>query len=134
MAGILDGEGSFYTSARRRNDSICGWRFTLTFNIAQNDKKLLQFCKDTLECANIRQTAPSKKDREYFANNENEWIKREKYILEVTNLQDLKHKGIPFFKKYNFRSTKKAYELGVFEEFVDFLMTTSPNKKAYAIK
>jgi len=44
IAGFVDGEGSFYISARKRDDYPSGWRFTLHFNISNQDLAVLEIC------------------------------------------------------------------------------------------
>jgi hypothetical protein len=125
VAGVVDGEGSFYTSARKRKDYKSSWRFSVTLNVAQNDKKLLQFCKQTLNCGTIRQTSPSLEERKKLEEQtacQDTLIQKEKFIYEVTTLSDLQNKVIPFFKTYPFRSTKKAYELQIVEQLVNWLI------------
>jgi len=137
VAGVTDGEGSFYTAVRKRNSTekdggpstVNRWRFSVAFNISQNDKKLLQVCKDALKCGSIRQTFPSKKERDQLQKNKeakalSQLQKIEKFVFfEVNQLVDLKEKVIPFFKKYPFHSVKKTHELKVFEELVDYLLS-----------
>jgi len=58
IAGFVDGEGSFYMSARKRDDYPSGWRFTLHFNISNQDLAVLEICRKYLGCGTIRETRP----------------------------------------------------------------------------
>nr|NP_689345.1 putative site-specific DNA endonuclease [Chaetosphaeridium globosum]AAM96632.1 putative site-specific DNA endonuclease [Chaetosphaeridium globosum] len=97
IAGFVDGEGSFYISARKRTDYLSGWSFELHFNISNRDLAIMQICKKFLGCGLIRQTRPG------F------------YTLEVENRKTLSTYIIPFFKKFGFLSNKKKTEFRIFQ-------------------
>ncbi len=105
IAGFTDGEGSFYVSVRKRADYSTGWKFSLNFNISQNDEKVLLYCQKYLGCGTVRQTRPGK------------------YVLEVSDLQHLQTYIIPFFERFQFRSIKKRQELRVFKLMVADLLS-----------
>jgi hypothetical protein len=103
IAGFVDGEGSFYISARKRNDYLSGWKFTVHFSISNGDKPVLEICKKYLGCGTIRES------RAGF------------YVLEVTDKQKLKIFIIPFFKKFGFLSNKKKAEFRIFQQALETL-------------
>jgi hypothetical protein len=100
IAGFVDGEGSFYVSARRRDDYRSKWRMTAHFNISNNDLKILEICRKYLGCGSIRQS------RKGF------------YTLEVENLNNLNIFIIPFFRRFVFLSSKKTKEFSTFRKAV----------------
>ena len=108
IAGFTDGEGSFYTSVRRRTDYSTGWKFSLNFNISQNDKVVLHYCQKYLGCGNIRTTRPGK------------------YVLEVEDLELIRRRIIPFYRRFQFRSVKKRREFRVFQLMLRDFLTHGP--------
>lgn len=100
IAGFVDGEGSFYVSARKRDDYRSKWRMTAHFNVSNNDQKVLEICKKYLGCGIIRQS------RLGF------------YTLEVENLNTLNNFIIPFFRRFGFLSNKKTKEFSTFRKIV----------------
>ena len=98
IAGFVDGEGSFYISARRRKDYTSQWRFTLHFNVSNADIAVLQICKKYLGCGKIRESKPG------F------------YTLEVEKKETLQTFIVPFFRKFGFLSNKKKKEFKIFRE------------------
>nr|AAL34388.1 putative protein [Chlorosarcina brevispinosa]AIT94634.1 putative LAGLIDADG homing endonuclease [Chlorosarcina brevispinosa]AIT94646.1 putative LAGLIDADG homing endonuclease [Chlorosarcina brevispinosa] len=98
IAGFVDGEGSFYISARKRKDYSSGWKFTVHFNVSNADIAVLQVCKKYLGSGEIREPRPG------F------------YVLEVTDKQKLKTFIVPFFKKFGFLSNKKKAEFRIFRQ------------------
>jgi hypothetical protein len=105
IAGFVDGEGSFFISARKRNDYPSKWKFGLHFNVSNNDIVVLEVCKKYLGCGVIRKSKPK------F------------YTLEVQSRNTLKDFVIPFFRKYKFLSNKKKEEFRVFQEAFNLLET-----------
>ena len=99
IAGFVDGEGSFYFTARPRKDFPSGWKFSLAFNISQNEEMILNICKKYFGCGQIREAEAGK------------------YILEINNKKNLENFIIPFFQRFSFLSTKKKYEFAVFQRF-----------------
>lgn len=126
VAGFVDGEGSFYISVRKHckevknNDGTksfqyerpTGWRFSLNFNIANNDKRVLEFCRSQLCCGVIRESNPGK------------------FVLEISDQETLNNKIVPFFNKFQFESVKKRHEFRVFKLLLTFFsegpVTTTP--------
>ena len=51
---FVDGEGSFNTSFRQRNDYYLGWNITLVFNVSQKERTVLDIIQNTLKCGTIR--------------------------------------------------------------------------------
>lgn len=99
IAGFADGEGSFYLSIRKRTDYKCGWKFTTCFTIGNNDIVILEICKQHFGCGSIRKP----KSRKGF------------YIYEVTDQELLERMIVPFFKRFQFLSSKKKHEFRVFQ-------------------
>jgi len=97
IAGFVDGEGSFFLSARPRTDYPTGWKFSPTFSVGNSDLVVLELCKQYLGCGKIRETRPK------F------------YILEVADRGVLERFIIPFFTRFRFLSTKKKQEFRVFQ-------------------
>jgi len=98
IAGFVDGEGSFFISARKRTDYPRGWRFELHFNVSNQDIAVLEICRKYIGCGTIRKTRPG------F------------YTLEVENRRTLGEFIIPFFKRFGFLSNKKRAEFRIFQE------------------
>ena len=92
IAGFVDGEGSFFLSARKRTDYPAGWKFELHFNVSNRDLAVLEICKKYLGCGKIRES------RSGF------------YTLEVENRQTLATFILPFFQRFSFLSNKKKAE------------------------
>jgi hypothetical protein len=132
VAGFVDGEGSFYLSVRKHckqreengttvwkdgkkvfeYERPTGWRFSLNFNIANNDTRVLEFCRAQLCCGAIRESNPGK------------------FILEITDQEILNNRIVPFFNKFQFESVKKRHEFRVFKLLLKFFgegqVTTTP--------
>lgn len=113
IAGFTDGEGNFSFTGRKREDSPCGWKFSLCFNISQNDKTVLLYCQKFLGCGSVRENRPGK------------------FVFEVASLEHIEKYILPFFQRFQFRSVKKRREFRVFQVMVrDFLthgtITTLP--------
>lgn len=100
IAGFVDGAGSFYISARVRQDYPTRWKFGLHFNISNRDKVVLEICKKYIGCGTIRE---SEKEKGF-------------YVLEVQDRKKLREFVIPFFSKFGFLSNKKRSEFRVFQE------------------
>ena len=98
IAGFVDGEGSFYITARPRKDYSSGWKFSGHFNVSNSDKLVLEICRKYLGCGEIRETRPK------F------------YTLEVSNRVLFKTFIIPFFKRFRFLSNKKKHEFQIFQK------------------
>lgn len=100
IAGFVDGEGSFYISARVREDYPTRWKFGLHFNVSNRDKVVLEICKKYIGCGIIREAEKGKRF----------------YVLEVQDRKKLKQFVIPFFSKFGFLSNKKRSEFRLFQE------------------
>jgi intein-encoded DNA endonuclease-like protein len=103
IVGFSDGEGSFNTSFRKRDDFLLGWKITPVFNISQKEKDILAIIKNHLSCGTLR---PRK---------DGVWV------FEVENKTAIKNTIIPFFKKYSFLSTKKKKDFYRFLKIVEIL-------------
>lgn len=101
VSGFVDGEGSFYSAVRKATDRPTKWRFTVSFNIANNDKRVLDYCAAVLGCGEVRV-----RDADSF-------------VFEVADVAILHAQIIPFFTRFPFQSEKKAHELLVFESIVN---------------
>ncbi len=98
IVGFSDGEGSFHTSFRKRDDSLVGWKITPVFNRSQKQRDILAIIKRYLKCGTIRYR------------NDHVWV------YEVTDKTALKTTIIPFFKNYRFLSEKKKLIFHVFKK------------------
>ena len=103
IAGFVDGEGSFYITARKRKDYFSGWKFTVHFQVGNCDIAILQICKKYLGCGEIRESRP------------------DFYVLEVADRQKLKTFIFPFFQKFGFLSNKKKAEFRIFQQALQAL-------------
>ena len=108
IAGFIDGEGSFYISARKRTDYSSGWRFELHLTVSNQDLVVLEICRKYLGCGTIRKTRP------------------DFYTLEVESRKKLGAFVIPFFKKFGFLSNKKKAEFRIFQQAFDLLEQGAP--------
>lgn len=122
IAGFVDGEGSFYSSVRKRTDSPCGWKFSLSFNIANNDKQVLLYCQKHLKCGSIREILRSRGLRAGKTppkdGSDNSGIT---YLYEVSDLRMLREYIVSFFETFQFVSVKKRHEFGVFKKLLTLL-------------
>src|SRR5215472_15992827 len=89
LAGFADGEGSFNFSLRRRPDYRIPWKLSVSFNVSQKERDILELFKRHLNCGTLR---PRPDGVWYF---------------EVTNRRDIVDIIIPFFQRYRFLSRKK---------------------------
>lgn len=103
IVGFSDGEGSFNTSFRKRDDYLLGWKITPVFNISQKQRDILAIVKRYLKCGTIRYR------------NDHVWV------YEVTNKAALKTTIIPFFKNYRFLSEKKKADFSRFQKIITIL-------------
>lgn len=103
ITGFADGEGSFNTSFRVRNDYLIGWKVTPVFNISQKQRDILAIIKGQLKCGTIR----LRKDGIW--------------AYEVDNRQALVTQIIPFFEKYPFLSMKKKKDFIRFKQIIQVL-------------
>ena len=101
LAGFVDGEGSFYSSIRKRDDLNLGFRFSVGFNVSNRDFVLLSLLKKHLGCGTIRERPDGC------------------FLYQVDSLSSIQINVIPFFKKFGFLSSKKKHEFSVFQEIVN---------------
>ena len=98
LAGFTDGEGSFNVSFRKRDDYKIPWKISLCFNVSQKDQVILALFKKHLKCGTMRQ----RKDGIWY--------------YEVNNFNSIRDNIIPFFKKFNFLSSKKKNDFSKFRK------------------
>lgn len=103
ITGFADGEGSFNTSFRVRNDFLIGWKISPVFNISQKQRDILAIIKSHLKCGTIR------------------FRKDAVWVYEVDNLNAIKTQIIPFFDKYPFLSIKKKKDFIRFKKIITIL-------------
>ena len=103
IAGFVDGEGSFNVSVKRRKDYIDDWKLTASFNISQRDRVILALIKKILGCGTIRE----RRDGVVY--------------YEVTNLNSLYDKIIPFFRRFQFLSANKKRNFSIFRQIVELM-------------
>lgn len=101
LVGFVDGEGSFYSSIRKRDDFNLGFRFSVGFNVSNKDFVLLSLLKKHLGCGTIRERPDGC------------------FVYQVDSLYSIQTNVIPFFKKFSFLSSKKKHEFSVFQEIVN---------------
>lgn len=113
IAGFVDGEGCFFISFRRDVRHERGkrsgikpvyfyWDIGFAIVLREDDKEILEKIKDTLDCGEV--TGPNKQKQVRF---------------QITGINDLSDKIVPFFekhplhakKKFDFRLWKKAIEI-----------------------
>lgn len=107
IAGFVDGEGSFNTSFRVRNDYLLGWKITPVFNISQKERTILALIKRHLKCGTIR------------------FRKDGVWAYEVEKREALNAIVIPFFKKFRFLSQKKKKDFQRFQKILKILDSNS---------
>jgi len=115
IAGFVDGEGSFNVSVIQRGDYVDGWKITASFNVSQKDRVILAFIKHTLGCGRLR----TRKDGVVY--------------YEVTSIDPLIDKVIPFFKKFGFRSSYKKKNFSIFTQIV-YLMSKKEHLQPEGLK
>lgn len=103
LAGFADGEGSFNVSFRPRQDYKSPWKVSLCFNISQKDKIILALYKRYLGCGTLR----GRPDGVWY--------------YEVNNLNAIREKVIPFFRRYSFLSAKKKRDFAKFCELAKLI-------------
>lgn len=103
LAGFADGEGSFNFSLRPRPDYRIPWKLSVSFNVSQKERDILELFKGYLNCGTLR---PRPDGVWYF---------------EVTNRRDIVETIIPFFQRYRFLSTKKRRDFDKFVAIVSLM-------------
>lgn len=103
IVGFSDGEGSFNTSFRKRDDFLLGWKITPVFNISQKERDILAIIKRYLGCGTIR------------------FRKEGVWAYEVDNKVSIRETIIPFFQRFRFLSTKKQKDFTRFQKIIAIL-------------
>lgn len=103
IAGFTDGEGSFNISMIKRRDYVGKWKVLASFNISQKDRVILEFIKNIFECGTLRERPDGVV---YF---------------EVTNIDSLMEKVIPFFNRFIFLSANKKKNFLIFSQIVKLM-------------
>lgn len=101
LAGFVDGEGSFYSSIRKRDDFSLGFCFSAGFNVSNRDFVILSLLKKHIGCGTIKERPDGC------------------FLYQVDSLNSIQTNVIPFFKKFGFLSSKKKHEFSVFFEIVN---------------
>ncbi len=100
IAGFTDGEGSFNISMIKRRDYVGKWKVLASFNISQKDRVILERIQKVFGCGTLRERSDGVV---YF---------------EVTNIDSLMEKVIPFFNRFIFLSANKKKNFLIFSEIV----------------
>jgi len=103
LAGFADGEGSFNVSIRPRKDYRNKWKISLSFSVSQKEKVILTLFKRYLGCGTLRQ----REDGVWY--------------FEVTNINALSEKVIPFFNKFKFLSQRKKKAFSKFKKILKLM-------------
>ena len=98
LAGFVDGEGSFVVSLRKRSDHTMKWQVILSFSVAQKDRTVLSLLKKHLGCGKLNQRRDGI------------------WIYNVMNPLAINTRIIPFFKKFNFLSSKTKRNFSIFTQ------------------
>ena len=100
LAGFADGEGSFNISFRPRRDYPIPWKVSVSFNVSQKDRVILELFKEHLGCGTLR----GRPDGVWY--------------YEVTNMNAVIENVIPFFERFQFLSAKKKRDFAKFKQIV----------------
>jgi hypothetical protein len=100
IAGFTDGEGSFNISVMKRKDYSKKWKIRASFNISQKDRKILEFIRKVFECGTLRERSDGV------------------VYYEVTDIDSLSMRIIPFFNRFGFLSKNKKKNFFIFSEIV----------------
>lgn len=103
ISGFTDGEGSFNVSLKKRKDYKKNWKIAPSFNISQKDRVILSLFKRKMECGTLRE----RKDGVVY--------------YEVTNIEMLKKRIIPFFNRFQFLSANKKKNFSIFVKIIDLI-------------
>jgi len=99
LAGFVDGEGSFNVSLRKKPDYKIKWQVVLSFNVSQKDITVLEILRKTFNCGIIKTRK-----------------RGGLHLFEVTSIQDINQKVIPYFSKIGFISNTKIVNFGIFKK------------------
>ena len=96
VAGFVDGEGSFHIAVQRNPSTRWKWQVIPEFHVSQNDgnQHVLELIRKVLGCGYLKPNHRHSRDRTY--------------VLVVRDRADLATKVVPFFGKYELRTTKRA--------------------------
>ena len=96
VVGFVDGEGSFHVAVQRNPSTRWKWRVIPEFHVSQNDgnQHVLLLIRDVLGCGYLKPNHRNSRDRTY--------------VLVVRNRTDLATKVVPFFRRHQLRTTKRA--------------------------
>jgi hypothetical protein len=100
VTGFVDGEGSFFCSARKTPDRPTGWKFSASFTVGNKDISTVNLCQECIGGGVIRQT------------------KEEFYAFEMSDRAALKSLVVPFFQDYPFLTEKKQFEFEIFQRLL----------------
>ncbi len=103
LSGFTDGEGSFNVTFRPREDFKNGWKVSLSFSVSQKDKVILTLFKRYLGCGTIRQREDGI------------------WCFEVTNIESISEKVVPFFNKFKFLSQRKKKAFSKFKKVLEIV-------------
>lgn len=103
IAGFTDGEGSFNISVVKRKDYVGEWKIVASFNISQRDRVILAFIKNIFGCGTLRERSDGV------------------VYYEVTNVNALNDKVIPFFNRFNFLSANKKKNFSIFTKVIELM-------------
>lgn len=103
IVGFSDGEGSFNTSFRMREDCLLGWKITPVFNISQKERTILALIKHHLRCGTLR------------------YRKDGFWAYEVETRSALRETIIPFFNTFRLLSEKKKRDFQRFQKILAIL-------------
>lgn len=103
LAGFVDGEGSFNVSLRKGEGYKYGWQLGLSFNVSQRDETNLFLLKRYIGCGRLK----TRRDGVHS--------------LVVENFNSLKGRVIPFFKRFNFLSSRVKTNFSIFSKIVKLM-------------
>src|SRR5215210_8044682 len=108
VAGFVDGEGSFHVAVQRNPSVRWKWQVIPEFHVSQNqgNQHVLRLIQEVLGCGYIKPNHRFSRDRTY--------------VLVVRDRTDLVTKVVPFFQKYELRTTKRA-DFDLFARIVDMM-------------
>ncbi len=107
-AGFVDGEGSFHVAVQRNPSTRWKWQVIPEFHVSQNDgnQHVLELIRSVLGCGYLKPNHRNSRDKTY--------------VLVVRDRTDLVTKVVPFFRKYQLRTTKRA-DFEQFARIVDMM-------------
>ena len=95
IAGFVDGEGSFNTSFRWRDDFRLGCKITPVFNVSQKERTVLDLIAATFKCGTKR------------------FRKDGVWVYQVTDRKHLRNIVLPFFDRFVLHSEWKKRDLEI---------------------